>query len=231
MLIDKAYISDALIERPISFSVRKKHYSLYPASLGKIQLTARLLEAIGLTEGNAYKQALEAVKIHREECLRLVAYSTLPGDECLDENKVCRRIKELEPADETDLATLLVVILTSDKTADIKKEFGMDKEEQRLNKVIKAKKASKENNSLSFGGKSIWGSIVDVACERYGWSYQYVLWGISFCALQLLMSDRVKTVLLSKEEMKAAHVSTDAVVVRADDRTALESFIKTQSWK
>lgn len=231
MFIDKAYISDALIERPISFSVRKKHYSLYPASLGKIQLTARLLDAMGFTDGSSFTQAVVAAKTHRSECLRLVAYSTLPGDECLDENKVCRRIQELEPADETDLSSLLVTILTYDKTSEIMKEFGMDKEEERLKKVIKAKKESKDSNSLSFGGKSIWGTIVDVACERYGWSYQYVLWGISFCALQLLMSDHIKTVLLSKEERKAAHVSTDGVVVRADDMDALESFIKTQSWR
>lgn len=229
--VDKAYISDALIERPISFSVKKKHYAIYPASLGKIQLYARLLDAMGLSEGNAYTQSVSAAKTHRDECLRLVAYSTLPGDDCLDENKVCKRIDELKVAESSELASMLVIILTSDKTAEIKKEFGMDSEEKRLAKVIKAKKESKENNSLSFGGKSIWGTMVDVACERYGWSYQYVLWGISFCALQLLMADHIKTILLSKEERKAVHISTDNVVVKADEKGALESFIRTQNWR
>ena len=35
-------------------------------------------------------------------------------------------------------------------------------------------------SSIAFGGKSIWGTLIDAACERYGWSYQYVLWGISY---------------------------------------------------
>lgn len=230
VFIDKEEISDALIERPACFSIKKKHYSVFPPSLGKIQLIARLVEKIGLGENTTYKSAYEAAQSHRDECLRLVAYSTLPGMECLDENKVIQRIEEFKVADEAELSSLVILILSFDKTDKIKRHFGMDKEAKRLSKVAKVKEKSAKG-SVSFGGVSIWGSLLDAACERYGWSYQYVLWGISYTNLQLLLADQVRTVFLTEDELKNAHISTDKVHINAKDTGALEEFIITQSWK
>lgn len=223
-------IADAMIERPASFSIKRKHYSVFPPSLGKIQLIARLIEKIGLGENTTYKSAYEAAHSHRDECLRLVAYSTLPGAECLDENRVQERIEDLKVADEAELSSLVILVLSFDKTDKIKRHFRMDKEAKRLSKVVKVKEKSTKG-ALSFGGVSIWGSLIDAACERYGWSYQYVLWGISYTNLQLLLADQVRTVYLTDEELKNAHVSTDNVYVNAGDGNSLEQFIITQSWR
>jgi len=231
--INKEDISDALIERPVGFSIKDRHFSVYPASLGKIQLTARLIDVIGLADlpkrEDVHLALYEAARKHREECIRFISYSTLPGADCLDESKVGERMKELEAVDEVDIANVLFVVLTQDKTALLMKQFGIDLESKRIEKVMKIKKADK--NTMSFGGRSVWGTLIDTACERYGWSYQYVLWGISYCNLQMLLSDQVRTVFLSDQERKLVHVSNDSVVVRADDVSKLNEFIKTQSWK
>lgn len=227
-------ISDALIERPISFSVKDKHYSIYPPSLGKIQLMSRLFEAIGidrtgLSVHTFSKMLLTKAEENRGECLRIIAYATLPGSHCLDEELVCARLDRLSCLDKEDIATLIVTILQCDKSSAIMKHFGMDKEAERLKRVMKAKKDNK--NTYTFGGKTLWGTLIDSACERYGWTFQYVLWGISYCNLQLLLADQVKTIFLTDDERKNVHVSNDSTIVRADDKDKIKEFIRTQNWK
>ena len=233
--VNNEFITDALIERPLSFIFERGRYAIYPLSLGKMQLCSRLVESLGFdrikTSMDLHTVALGAAKEERDKSLRLISYVTLPGAECLDETIVRKRIRKWRRMKDGDIATLLVAFLSMDNTAAIMKEFGIDKEEARLSKVLKAKKKSKESGSLSFGGKSIWGTLIDAACERYGWTYQYVLWGISFSALQLLLSDHIKTVLLSEKERKEAHVPSDGNVIKADDKDALEQFIKTHNWR
>ena len=41
-----------------------------------------------------------------------------------------------------------------------------------------------------FGGKTIWGTLIDAACERYGWTFDYVVWGISYNNLTLMLKDK-----------------------------------------
>ena len=233
--MNKLDISDALIERPVTFSYKRRRYAIYPLSLGKIQLCSRLVETLGLDKAKndleLYGTTLQAVYAHKDCGLRLISYVTLPGNDCLDETKVKARIKELRRIKPSDLATLLVLFLSLDKTEAVMKEFGIDKESKRLSDVLKIKSRSKDNGSLSFGGKSIWGTLIDAACERYGWTYQYTIWGISFCNLQLLLSDHIKTVFLTEEERKRAPKFTSDTVISASDPKTLNDFIKSRSWR
>ena len=230
----KEDISDAIIERPVSFRYKGGRFNLYPLSLGKMQLCSRIIESVGI--GNIaggtdiYITCLSAAINERDKCIRLLSYVTLPGSECLEETKVLKRMKKFSRIKSTDLASVIVLLLSMDKTKSIMQEFGIDKEEERLAKVVKAKNDNKDNWSFSFGGKSIWGTIIDAACERYGWTYQYVLWGISFSALQLMMSDHVKTVIMSKDERKSSGVHDDGMVIRADNKEALRNYINSQNW-
>ena len=231
--INKVDISDSLIERPIGFSVRGRHFSVYHPSLGKIHLLSRLLATIGFGEDarvrNIYGECLRAANERRSECLRILAYSTIPGKDCLDEVIVKKRLAQLRSIDGKDLATLLFTILSLDKSDAIMDHFGIGAEYERLSKAIRAK--GKDKGAFDFGGKTIWGTLIDSACERYGWSFDYVLWGISYSNLRLLQSDHIKTIFLTEEERRNAHLSNDSVVVNADDKKSLEDFIKTQSWR
>ena len=233
VLITKSEISDLMIERPVSFSIKGKHFSVFPATLGKMQLTARLLEAAGLSEQievtSLYGRILKAAQEHRSECLRLVAYATLKGDECLDENKVLKRLKELRKMDDVSIASLVVVYLSLDKSEQAIKHFAIDVETSKMNKVLKVKQDNK--NTLCFGGRSVWGTLIDAACERYGWSLQYVLWDISYSNLRLMLADQVRSVYLSDEERKKVNVSNDRTIIRAEDSQSLEEFISTHSWR
>lgn len=230
--INKIDVSDVMIERPVSFSIKKKHYSVFPATLGKMQLLARLLEAIGLdkfdSKQNLHNNILEAAQTHRDDCLRIVAYYTLPGADCLDENIVSNRLSELSSIDDVDIATLLMAGLSLDKYELIVKQYAIDVEAKRMQHVMRVKS---NKNNVSFGARSVWGAIIDNACERYGWSYQYVLWGISYCNLRLLLADQSRSVYLTDDERKKLHISNDRDVVRADDVEALNRLVNSRSWK
>lgn len=232
--MDKIDISDTFIERPVSFCYKRRRYSIYPLSLGKLQLCSRLIETLGFDkisrDGELYGLALKSSQSRRNECLRLISYVTLPYMDCLDESIVQERVSKLRRIKANDLASVLILFLTMDKTAGIMREFGIDKESKRLSEVLKVK-ADTKNGSVSFGCKSIWGTLVDAACERYGWTYQYTVWGISYCNLQLLLADHIKTVLLTEEERKKCHISTDNTVIKAADTSSLNDYIKHQSWR
>lgn len=230
--IDKIEISDALIERPIGFSFRGRHFSIYPPTLGKIQLISRLVDLLEITkvkgDDAVFRGLLKAAREKRDACLRILAYSTLSGNNCLDEKAVQKRIKRLRRMEDVDLASTVLLALTMDRSEDIMEYFGLDTEAKEMSRVMKAKEKNK--NSVAFAGKSVWGTMIDAACERYGWTYQYVLWDISYCALKMLLSDQVKTVYLSDEERKRAMIVTDRTKINADDPEAIERFIKHTSW-
>lgn len=95
----------------------------------------------------------------------------------------------------------------------------MDEEAKRMAKVNAAKKS---NNQFIFGGKTIWGSLIDAACERYGWTFDYVVWGISYNNLTLMLKDKVTSIYLSDEEMKKAHIAgANEKVINGDSLEAV----------
>jgi hypothetical protein len=39
------------------------------------------------------------------------------------------------------------------------------------------------------GGRSIWGNTFHVLIEKFGWTLDYILWGISFVNIQMILLD------------------------------------------
>ena len=83
--------------------------------------------------------------------------------------------------------------------------------------------------SLTFGGKSIYGTLIDTACQRYGWTFEYVVWGISYANLQLLLADSVTSIYLSDEERKRVNIPQDRDIINADDPANMAK-IKAMKW-
>ena len=90
-------IADVLIERPLGFSFNRKHYNLYPLCIGTMQLLSRFLTKHGLDRiketTELYLKLLMVLKEDFDSCLRILAYMTLKGDECLDEEIVSKRCR------------------------------------------------------------------------------------------------------------------------------------------
>lgn len=212
-------IADTLIERPIGFSVGNRSYFIYPATLGKTYLLARLLKSLEADEKviatNPYLEALRLSQTKKEIVCRILAYHTFNRkDDVFDNAKIEQRAKMFEKnLDSEELATIIMLTFSGDNTEEFIRYFGIDKEREEKSRIYKIKDSK---GSISFGGKSTYGTLIDFACQRYGWTMEYVTWGISYANLKMLMADAITTIYLSEDEQKKLGMSVGEVI-NADD--------------
>lgn len=224
-------IATILADVPVTFRIgESRRFFLYPQTLGRMYLTADLYESLGINKENLklnpYLEALRLAKEKKRECCMLIAYHTFFSKrEMLSPDKIERRTAMLMSiADEEDIASLLISTVTNNKVENILESEGILEEEKRMKKASDAKDSK---NTLVFGGKTIWGNMIDVACERYGWTFDYVVWHISFANLILMLKDKVTTVYLTDEERKKCNVRNKKDVVNGDDKARMIELIKS----
>lgn len=226
-------INDALIEKPYAFSIEvdgkgERHFFIYPVTLGKLHLLKRHMENLEINFDNLqigpHLEALRVVSIHPKEVARVVAYHTMKRKRDIFDTQLIEETTDfiVNNASQEDLATLLIYLLTKDDIEAYKAHLGITKESERMYQVVQAKRAAqKTKNDFEFGGKTIYGTLIDQACERYGWTYDYVVWGISFINLQLLLADRIQSIYLTDDEKKKVRPSLlehNPQTLRADDK-------------
>lgn len=212
-------ISDAITEKPFRFTVGKRRFSIYPPTLGKTQILKNLYLMVEVDAGMlAVNPLMETLRICREKpgiVCRIIAYSTFRNrDDILNDDKVLQRAAFFrEEMSTEDLATILSFLLSYDCTDEFTSYFGIDEEKITKQQIARIKG---EGSSLTFGGKSIYGLLIDFACQRYGWTMDYVVWGISYVNLSMLFADSISTVYLSEEERKKLGMGAGEVI-NADD--------------
>jgi hypothetical protein len=196
-----------IIQTSYAFDAGSGHYSIRPITLGRemmLKPEIRAIEAMHASPAEDLQHlALKAATERKNEVLRALAIVTLDSrKELMDENAILSRMLDLDnDLDETEMAALLVIVLKEmGKVSRLMKATGIDRDREHLKAVHDAKKANK--NTVTFGGVSIYGRLLDVACERYGWTLDYVLWGISSVNLQMMLADQVSSVFISDDELK-----------------------------
>lgn len=225
-------IADTIIERPHGFKVNQRQFYLYPVTLGKTYLISRLVECLGINleiiKANPYMEALRICQEKKESVCRILSYHTInKKEELFDYDFVQERCNFFyKEIDNDSMAQLLVMVLSERDISAYIKHLGIDKEKEWQAKAMRAKK---DNNSLTFGDKSIYGTLIDTACQRYGWTFEYVVWGISYANLQLLLADSVTSIYLSDEERKRVNIPQDRDIINADDPANMAK-IKAMKW-
>ena len=226
-------IADTILDRPKGFSVGHRHFYLWPVTLGKMFLTQRIVEQLEINSQNLklnpYVEALRLVETKKDDCCLLLAYHTLKTKKEVNNTTTVKARTNIlsKELGNDDIATLLILCLTWDKTATFMHHTKIDKELERMKEVSKCKK---NKNTFQFGGVSIYGSIIDQACERYGWTFDYVVWEISFMNLQLMLKDSIKSVYLTDEEAKKCHVPIDGRSVDGNDAEQMKQVISEGNW-
>lgn len=239
------YIDDALIEKPYPFSVeskgqRERHFFLYPVTLGKLHLLKRHMENLEINfenmKTNPHLEALRIVETKKDEVCKIIAYHTMKRKKDVFDTELVQETSDIikKNATDEDLATLLIYLLTKDDVESFKSHLGITKENERMRRVSEAKRrAQKSSNDFEFGGKSIYGTLIDLACERYGWPYDYVIWGISLVNLQLMLADRMQSIYVTDEEKKkiqSSILNDDKDVIKADDKANMEKIL-AMDWR
>lgn len=224
-------VVEAIMEKPISFTLDGRFFYLYPPSLGISFLTERIIKRIeidmALLQENELLELMRVAETYRNDCLRLIAiHSFSRRSDSVLEGQVKKRMEELEELSASDIGSIIKGILYWSTLYDkFVKRFYLHKEKERR-KRIQDYKDKKQEGGVAFGGKSIYGVLIDFACERYGWQLGYVVWGVSFLNLNMMMADAVSSVYLSKKEMKEIGMSKSNEVIDADDPKNREKLIK-----
>ncbi len=224
-------LADTIVDRPQGFTVGSRHFYLYPVTLGKMFLLSRLVDELEINEKtirvNPYLEAIRCAKEKKDICCRILTYHTIRTKaKAFDNEFIDKRTKFFaKELDTEDLATVMVMVLTWNKTPLLTKHLGIDKEQRRMEKAMKVKDGK---NTITFGCQSIYGSLIDNACERYGWTFDYVVWEISYMNLKLMLADSSKQVYLTDDELKKAGIHTGkAKKINGDDAKAVREYIKS----
>ena len=200
-------LAATIAEKPHLVEIDGKYIAFPPMSLGQSLLAGEAAKNIGIDIGSIspFEAVLRVVSEKKDAVCRYLALRSFHAkNKLLNEREIEERMRLFDSIEGEELATLLLVLLTdTDNTPAIIKHYGIDKEQENMGKALKAKK---DNGSLTFGGRSIYGQLIDRACERYGWSMEYVVWGISYANLTLLLADQQSSVYLTDEELKKARI-------------------------
>lgn len=212
---------DTITENPICFELSGRFFYLYPPSLGVSMLSTRYLKELSVNkELMAIDNTLEMLRLaheKRSEILHLIAMHTFKRrSDILNEDMMRERLSQFQELTVPELVALLLPILDWQSWHDkLIKHFNLDKEAQQRAKINDFK--NKDRSSVTFGGRSVFGSLLDYTSERYGWQVGYTVWGISIITLNMMLADSITTMYLSKEERQKMNVSTDGIYINADD--------------
>lgn len=225
-------VAETIMEMPIGYQAGGRDFYLYPPSLGSTMLIERLLKDI-VPEPDAKLGLFGMLKAIRQNKAIVVKIAAICSFENRADALKAHLLKERESEikgikDEVLMQLLLHFSAWAQDVPQFIKHFALDKEQEYIKRCSDAK--DKDGGSLTFNGRSVYGSLIDVACERYGWPMDYVVWGISMNNLQMLLNDHVVSVYLTKKERAKANVPTDRRVVNMDKMTK-EEFIKLRKKK
>lgn len=213
-------IADAVMERPVGFNIGNRYFYIYPPTLGMTYLLARLFRELDanrqIVATNPYMEAIRLCKVRKDIVCRILSYQTFNKKKDIFNNtKIAERADFFyKNLDLEELATLLVLILTSDNLEVYTSHLGIDKEREERKRITDIKK---DNGGITFGGNSVYGTLIDFACQRYGWTMDYVVWGISHTNLRMLMADAITTVYLNAKEKKQLNIFDNKENINADD--------------
>lgn len=228
-------ITELLLGRAPEFEVNGRRFQLFPPTLGKMLAVAPIWEKLKPSQLAKIDGTLEAMRLcveHKTDVCRLIAYYTLIHKaDILSATKASEVGKFFEDTLSTEDLSKILLLLPNTDIEDLLRGLNLDKEAEERRKIFSYKNNTGDGRSVVYGGKSIYGSLIVPAAKNFGYTLDYILWGISYANLKMMLADEVTDMYLTKEEVSKLHVKTDKTVINADDKEALMKAIKSQSWK
>ncbi len=208
-----AAVGDAGMERPLEFLIGSRRFCLWSPSLGVSLMLERHIALLGidpeLMNRHPSVEALRIVKEQRKEvCMVLAIASCRSYAKLCDSRFLDRRSRYFAAhLDDDELAGLLIWVLSRPKPETFISLSGIARDQQEQAEIARVKGAG--GHTRTFGGKTIFGSLIDMACRVYGWTKQHVVWGIDLVSLRLMLSDAINSVYLSDEEARKCGIGKE----------------------
>ena len=114
---------------------------------------------------------------------------------------------------EEETASLMILVLTADKTEKIIEHYGLDKERKRLQDVMAVKESK---NNLTFNGLSLFGTFIGQLKEM-GYTDNEILYEKGYTYLRLMLADKVVNVLLTDEERQNIYDTAGGTLMDANN--------------
>lgn len=226
-------LSDVILDMPRPFRAKGRLLSLYPLTLAKALMLEAPLAELGidgdLLLGNPLMEAVRLVGTSREACTAVLAIYTCPNTrrDLQDWKGMETRKKQLSRLSDTDMATLLVTALTSDKTDSLMQGLGLEEERQRMARVAKAKENDEDGSqSMVFGGLTLLGTFIG-RLKEMGYDDDEIIFRRSYSYLRLMLADKVSTIYLTKEERDSLGVADGGKVIDGSDP---QSVSQLEEW-
>lgn len=223
--------ADVIIQRPHGFTVGRRHFYLYPVTLAKMFLLKRLVENLNIDQNllklNPYLEAMRLADADRESCCQILAYHTAPNTykDTFDHRAITiRKNYFMQEMEAEDIASMMIIVLDSDKTEEFMKQVGLDKERERLRVVMEAKRKH-DKNTMTFNGKSIFGTFI-AQLKEMGYSDNEILYEKSYTYLQLVLADKVVSLHVTDEEKQDIPKSMGGTYIDASDPEQAKDFLQ-----
>lgn len=215
------------------FWVGDRQFYFYPVTLAKSFKVTAMIKSLDMNpvilRMNPYMEALRLAEKKRGECCRLISLHATPNtmDDYFNDDDAGEMAQFFhEKLSREGLAMLLIYVLTADKTDQLIKHYGIDFEREKVQKIMEIKSKSK-NTSISYGGKSIFGTMFS-QLKKMGYSDVEMLFERPYTFLQMMVSDEPNSIYLSEEEYQSLPQKYGGSLLVADDlgnMADLEKFL------
>ena len=217
-------LADAVMGRPREFFIDDRRFSLWSPSLGMTLMTERHISLLGIDSlmmtRNPSLEALRLSEKNRTEvCNILAIHSYRRYKDLSDSEKLRARADYFSSHLSTDeIAQLFLIILSEPRIETFLQLSGISEDQKEQSRIAQFK--NKDGHNRTFGGKTIYGMIIDAACRAYGWTKEYTVWGIDLLSLRLMLADTISSVYLSDDDIKQMGIivsSKDCIGMTAED--------------
>lgn len=222
-------LADAVMDRPREFFIGERRFCLWSPSLGMSLMLERHIADLSINDRFLSKdpstESLRLSTLKREQVCMIVAIHTFRRFSELSNN---RRIKSRAEyfqsnLDVKELSQLLLIILSEPKAETLISLSPIGEQREKQAQIAQIKKSG---NAFTFGGNTIYGSLIAPAMTTFHLSYRDAVWGMSLVNLKMLLADNINSVYLSDEEAKKYGVATEkpqAIGMTADDFARLKA--------
>lgn len=197
-------VASIITGRPLSIRIGRKPLSLYPVTFAKTYVLAPYIEELGvdarLLSASPGTEVLRLVSAKRGTCASILAVHATPNTsrDFFDTRSFSARRNSFLKLSSTDMASLLLYVLSWDDSQQVMASLGMDKEQRRLEKVARLKSRS-ASSTLTFGGKSVFGSFI-APLKEMGYTDNEILYERGYTYLRLMLADKPVSVFLTEDE-------------------------------
>lgn len=199
-------LADAVMDRPREFFIDGKRYCLWSPTLGVSLMLGRHLESIGvdseLMSSNPSMEILRLVHERRDGVCYILAILSFRSFIELSNSAILKRRANLysKKLSDEDLGRLALIGFGSIDAGQLIRLSGLEKERQEQSRISEHK--NKDGHTQVFGGRTMYGALLDAACRAYGWTKEYAVWGIDLTSLRMMLADKIDSVYLSDDDMK-----------------------------